>query len=432
MGISDAVADATNSQYAIGGQTMILSPTQLANMYQMLLNGGNYIKAHTIAEIQYTDGTAPYVADATPKKIVSSGAAYLMTDMLTKIVDSRLNTVQHILDRSYQVIGKTGTSTMEDGSTKNRWIVTGTSDFVWATWVGYDQEKSMAISQNLYNHNGRINSAILDLLQKKYGTPSNFSQPSDVTTITFIKGTTEVNAETGLINHSEVLPNMSSDMIRTGMIRTSFATLNSISETLKPSNLSDDINVAVVANGQSNTASITMPAYPDATMLTRSDGKLQMSNGKVGALQFHKTYIYGPIRYYAEVRDGTTVLATTKSESNSFTLNFSGGGNLQVCTYYAYDQNSSIKSNEVCRSVSIAQSGIKVPNFTDGTHTQSSFESFANTNGITNYSFTKVTTTDTSLNGKIATIKDVDISNQTLTADALKALKLTIGIYTTE
>lgn len=428
IGFDEDVADAVQSQYAIGGSTFVATPTQMANAYQMILNGGNYIKAHTIKEIQYEDGRDPYVSDSTATKIVSSAASYLMAYMLEKVVNpGYASTVNLLKGKSYDVFAKTGTSTNEDGSVKNRWLFTGTTEFSWSTWIGYDYNDPITTSQNRYNHAGRINAAILNALEAKYGKPSNLSTPSDVTEITFIKGTSNIDATTGIVTHAQPLTNMSSDMLQKGYIKTSFAALTSIEETLKPETLADTVQVVVTPSGNQYQASITMPAYADTDMLTKNNGTLLMSNGATGALQFHKTWIYGPIRYYAEVRsaDGT-VIETTKSESSTFNINFSGSGNLQVCTYYAYDTNSDIRSNEICRSVTVAEASVSVPNFLNN-QPKSVFESFATTYSL-NVTYEDYATNDANLDGTIAAVSP-SISGTSTTLSILQSQHYTVKIY---
>lgn len=408
LGVDPSIANETHNQYAIGGDTFEISPANVANAYQMILNGGNYINAHTVSKIEYHDGTDTYVPDVTSKQLVSAGSAYLMASMLKEVVDGRYATATAPLIKNYPVFAKTGTSTFEDGSNKNRWIVAGTSEFITATYVGYDEIESLSASQSSYNHSGRTASAILDKLQSIYGTPGSLSQPSDVSKISFIKGTSNFDTTTNTITHAQSVEGMNSSMLTSGLIRSKFAALTTLTDDLKPTALDDSkVNVSVTSSGGKNTISVSVPAYADADMLVKNDGVMKMDGGYTGTWQFHKTWLYGPIRYYVTIMDGTTEVATFKSDKETFTSDFtlsSYSGNLKAVVYYAYEDNATIRSNEVSKSITVSDTSVTIPSFNDGTYKKSDFESFASANGITHITYSSVSTNDASLDGYIAEV----------------------------
>ena len=120
-------------------------PIELATAYGMLANGGQKIKPVFITKVVGKDGTVLYEHKPEREQKLNPDLAFIMSDLLTSIFDSRMNsynvvtgqTIAHKKTRTYAA--KTGT-TETDG-----WMVGYTPNLVTAVWVGYDKGKELTL-----------------------------------------------------------------------------------------------------------------------------------------------------------------------------------------------------------------------------------------------------------------------------------------------
>ena len=83
LGFSQFKPELFDISFAIGGGNMRISAKELAAATGVLINGGNYIKPHTINTIFYRNGQKdPYVAPTTGTSVLSPQAAYLASYLM--------------------------------------------------------------------------------------------------------------------------------------------------------------------------------------------------------------------------------------------------------------------------------------------------------------------------------------------------------------
>ncbi len=192
--------DTFDLQWAIGGNTCTITPVQLAAAHAMFMNGGYYIKPHTIKSIKFSDDSE-YVADTTGTQVISSAAAYMVAKCEEYNVSGPwLNNMQ-ILKRDYPVYAKTGTTDWSNsgvaygipvGSPKDLWLMCQTSNYTVSIWLGFDkleQGSYFTTTEDMSNLKGKMGRYILNELEDhfQYDT-SGVEEPSDVTEVTIVKG----------------------------------------------------------------------------------------------------------------------------------------------------------------------------------------------------------------------------------------------------
>lgn len=147
LGYDQDVCDKFSPQYVIGGADMFASPVQMASAYSMLANGGTRINAHRIRRIIRRSDNEEIKGDDTSYEIVSEQAAWLMSQILRKVVTGGYYNFNNYLDNpNYVVYGKSGTSDwstdglqwgIPQGNYKDNWSCGYTSEYTIVTWSGY-------------------------------------------------------------------------------------------------------------------------------------------------------------------------------------------------------------------------------------------------------------------------------------------------------
>lgn len=191
LGYSDEVAEGFNEQYSIGGSTMFASPIQQASAYSMLANGGKRVDAHRVRKAIRRSDKKEFKANAQTHDVISKQAAWMMSQLLEKVVTGGYNNYNNILTSNYTVYGKSGTTDwpandylIPTGAAKDEWSVGYTNKYTIACWSGYTTEY---IQQGYYITLSDLNVAtafhishyMLDYMQK-YTTYSALSRPSGI------------------------------------------------------------------------------------------------------------------------------------------------------------------------------------------------------------------------------------------------------------
>lgn len=330
--------DTFDLQYAIGGNTLQVSPEQLAGAHAILFNGGKYIEPHTVRYIEMNDGTT-YTADTEGTQVVSSGAAYLSAQLEYEVVYGDWYNYTQILKDSYPVYAKTGTTDWGDsgeaygiptGAAKDSWLVCSTSQYTNVIWLGFDkaQEGAYITSRDdNINLKGQIGNILIDEGIEHFGyEPQAVERPDDVVSITHVKGL-----------YPYIEPTVGTPV--TGLIKKEYYKLAPASEikyevkegslsgiTISADSIFDEINVEFNILG--STASEGMQ---DLTATSLS-GKVTHAYGR---LYFPRIRYVTPnnVTYYAELYIDGSLIDSSSTSSTS--------------TYLSYSQSDLIGANEI-------------------------------------------------------------------------------------
>lgn len=114
---------------------------EMANAYSMFANGGKKVHPELITRVEDYNGNVIFEKEEHHKRVLNAARAYVMTQLLTGVFDSKLNgyakvtgsTVNKVITRPYA--GKSG-STETDS-----WMIGYSPQLVTAVWAGYDVGK---------------------------------------------------------------------------------------------------------------------------------------------------------------------------------------------------------------------------------------------------------------------------------------------------
>ena len=147
FGLSTKMAEVPSLALGTSGVRMI----DMANAYSMLANGGKQVHPELITKVEDYNGNVIFEKDEHHERVLNGARAYVMTQMLTGVFDSKLNgyakvtgsTVIKNITRPYA--GKSG-STETDS-----WMIGYSPQLVTAVWAGYDVGKPIEmVSEKTY------------------------------------------------------------------------------------------------------------------------------------------------------------------------------------------------------------------------------------------------------------------------------------------
>lgn len=372
MGYSKVTTDNFNIQFAIGGADLTVSCLEMAGAQAALLNGGQYIKPHTISKIEYKNGKNPVTPTYTPNQTLTPEAAYLTSQLLYSNVNGGYANMMQILREDYPVYAKTGTTDwgtsgrpygIPDGSIKDAWNICSTSDYTSATWLGYEKassERQSYIFQSVYFQNiqGKINDLIKTRNVTVHGTPKAISRPDGVRSIKHIIAT---------FPYAAPIDGMNEEYITEGLIAAKDYHLVNPEE-ITISDMAKDFNVSYDSIG--GVMSLTWPEYPDKDKtkeveqnkemdisLKRNDGSIILE--AKGRKLFDYAWVFGPIRYKADVKiNGQLVKTiTANSDKHNEEMEIIPGDHVEVCGYYGYDSQA-MRSNQQCKELEVIDSEV--------------------------------------------------------------------------
>ena len=203
IGFSRVKAENFHLSYAIGGTTFETTCKELAGAHAMLINKGVYNQPHTIEKVVMSSDGSEYYSENQNVRALSSGSAYLATELEANNVTGPYFNYMQVLARSYPVYAKTGTTDwgsdgvqygIPRGQMKDKWMVASTSQYTNCVWVGYDKaEKGKETYYTSYksslNIPGNINRLLLNKEEELWGVPEAIPAPEDVQNVTYIYGT---------------------------------------------------------------------------------------------------------------------------------------------------------------------------------------------------------------------------------------------------
>jgi penicillin-binding protein 1A len=136
-----------NLTFALGsGQ---VTPIEMARGFAVFANGGFLVTPHVIDHVSDSESRevfreeAPVACDDCPgepaaPQAITPANAYVMTDIMTDVINRGTARAARSLGRK-DVAGKTGTTS----DRRDAWFVGFNADVVAATWIGFDQERSL-------------------------------------------------------------------------------------------------------------------------------------------------------------------------------------------------------------------------------------------------------------------------------------------------
>lgn len=334
-------SDDFNLGYGIGGSNMYASTTDMAAAYAAFANGGYYIEPHLVTKIEYKDGSKTESPAYEKVQIMSEQAAYMMSDLLNKAVSGTYSVqgafLRDLMDSSYTAYGKTGTSNwgvneygIDELAMKDNWMIGYTSNYVCATWTGFDitgKEADASTAYMTYNDllSTRTPGTINHLMLKSVSSGSGpIQRPSGLSEVTVMKGQYPY----------KIAPKGAKDAI-TGLIKTEYVKDLKEATITPPDSLVNFKVDKVDLNGTDIV--FTFGAYP-------------------GDVNSDMIKTYGDIVYRVTIKvDGSIVKDETyTSTSGTITGAIPEGKTGTVCGFYQYKNSTDdkAKSNEICTDIS--------------------------------------------------------------------------------
>lgn len=117
--------------------TKEVTPLELAAAYAAFVNGGRRVTPRVIASID--EPPATHAAQLEQPEVISPTTAYMITNMLSAVIDHGTARTARGVSRFTAVAGKTGTS--RDG-----WFVGYTPNLVCVVWIGFDDNSQLGIT----------------------------------------------------------------------------------------------------------------------------------------------------------------------------------------------------------------------------------------------------------------------------------------------
>ncbi len=358
LGFSQVSEENFDIGFAIGGSNFTVTCEELMAAHAVLMNGGYYIKPHSVRRIEFRNGMMEPLEPSYEKtSVLTPQSAYLAASLMYQAVSVNYYNYLQILQRNYAVYGKTGTTDwgkegleygIPEGVAKDKWMVSETSMYTTAVWVGYekgvkDQDTYFSNEKQRLNLPGYISNHILSALTDDKN-PEPVPRPDGISDISHIIGT---------FPYAQPIAGMDPNLITYGMIKSDKAYLVSPDQ----ASVSSIYNFSAVQK-DANYIELNWPPYPDPDKLQTADHTMDISlrdaAGNVlieasGNRLFDYSWIYGPIRYKARIMQNGKVMAEVSSENDTHTerVNLLPGIDVQACGYYAY-ANDTAKSNEIC------------------------------------------------------------------------------------
>jgi len=119
-----------------------LRPIELAGAYSTFAAGGTYDEPRLVLRIVGPDGKEVALPEPPPaRRVLDDAEAYLVTSMLTSVVDH--GTGARARSLGIPLAGKTGTS----NGPKDTWFAGYSADLAAVVWVGYDDGRSLGGSE---------------------------------------------------------------------------------------------------------------------------------------------------------------------------------------------------------------------------------------------------------------------------------------------
>jgi penicillin-binding protein 1B len=119
--------------------TTEVTPLDIAAAYTAFASGGGRVEPRVIARATDATGAEIIGGARQPQQVIKPTTAYLITDMLSDVIDHGTARAARGAVKKTAIAGKTGTS--RDG-----WFVGYTPNLVCAVWIGFDDNKQLGLT----------------------------------------------------------------------------------------------------------------------------------------------------------------------------------------------------------------------------------------------------------------------------------------------
>jgi penicillin-binding protein 1A len=163
--------------------SLTVSPMELVMSYAMFANGGMRVKPVAVKRVLSSDGKLLEENHPETEKILSSGVAFLVTNILEEVITGGTGKLARGL--KVRSAGKTGTT----DEFRDAWFIGYTPTLLAGVWIGYDDAESLGQGMS----GGRIAAPLwLNFMRAVVrGGRENFSKPADIVDVS-------VDRDTGL------------------------------------------------------------------------------------------------------------------------------------------------------------------------------------------------------------------------------------------
>ena len=128
--------DVAVAPMALGSFTYGVSPIELAGAYQMIGNGGLYIKPHSYTQVLDSEGAIVLKADTAPERVISAETSMILNKLCQEVVYGQYGTANSTAQiPGYTVAGKTGSAS----DNTDLWFVGMTPQYLGVVWLGYSE-----------------------------------------------------------------------------------------------------------------------------------------------------------------------------------------------------------------------------------------------------------------------------------------------------
>ncbi len=134
-------SDRDLSPLGLGGLTDGVSVKEMAAAYSTFANGGTYLMPHSYTKVVDNTGKVLLEKSGNPTRSIKESTAFIITDLLTSVVEGSSGTGRRAKMSNMPVSGKTGT-TNDD---KDKWFIGYTPYYVGAVWMGFDTPSSLRV-----------------------------------------------------------------------------------------------------------------------------------------------------------------------------------------------------------------------------------------------------------------------------------------------
>lgn len=119
--------------------TKEVTPLELAAAYATFVNGGRRVYPKVVTSVGEPPGTHLDASEHADAQVISPTTAYMITNMLSAVVDHGTARAARDITKTTAVAGKTGTS--RDG-----WFVGYTPNLVCVVWIGFDDNQQLGLT----------------------------------------------------------------------------------------------------------------------------------------------------------------------------------------------------------------------------------------------------------------------------------------------